>query len=278
MEGERRHAPLRWAMPADFDYSCSSADAYATASTAIVEPFATIRAALDYCYHQRTTPARQQLQGQLIQRLLHTKQRRRTKQRPWLVFTAGAMGAGKSHAIRTMAESGDFPLGRFTALDPDAVKGMLPEAPGYAAAGRVTAATMLHRESGLIVEIAQEAALRAGGDLLIDGSLRDAAWHAAVIADIRRRFPLYRLAIVHVVCAPEIVQQRCARRARVTGREVPAALIDLAIEQVPKSVAALSPLVDAVFEIDSSGEAPRLTSGTGFGALRATFADSEPSL
>ena len=67
----------------------------------------------------------QRLQGRLIERLIGCA---RNSERPWIVFTAGAMGVGKTHALRRLAERGDFPLRTFAVIDPDVVKSWLPEA------------------------------------------------------------------------------------------------------------------------------------------------------
>jgi hypothetical protein len=49
----------------------------------------------------------------------------------WIVFTAGAMGSGKTHTLRWLWQKGYFPLHAFVQGDPDRVRGMLPELPGY---------------------------------------------------------------------------------------------------------------------------------------------------
>jgi hypothetical protein len=42
--------------------------------------------------------------------------------RPWVVFTAGAMGAGTRRAMRWLAEHDYFPLKSFVQVDPDAIR------------------------------------------------------------------------------------------------------------------------------------------------------------
>jgi hypothetical protein len=51
----------------------------------------------------------------------------------WVVFTAGAMGSGKTHTLRWLWQNGYFPLHAFVQADPDRVRGMLPELKGYIA-------------------------------------------------------------------------------------------------------------------------------------------------
>ena len=44
-----------------------------------------------------------------------------TPTEPWLVFTAGAMGAGKGYTIKTLVQEEKFPLIAFVSVDPDDV-------------------------------------------------------------------------------------------------------------------------------------------------------------
>ena len=59
-----------------------------------------------------------------------------------------------------------------------------------------TAGAHTRKESGYLVEVAQEAALRQSRHIWVDGSLRDAAWYESVFNDLRRRHPSYQIAIL----------------------------------------------------------------------------------
>jgi len=89
-------------------------------------------------------------------------------------------------------------------------------------------------------------------NVLVQGSLRDEEWHRQRFLALRATAPHYRIAIVSVTAPRDVVLQRVARRAQVTGRDVPLALIDAALEAAPRSVAALSSLADAVFHISNA--------------------------
>ena len=85
------------------------------------------RGALDYAYHKRPILARQHLQNTILRKvLLNDKALPREGAAPWIVFTAGAMGVGKSHALLSLHAEGLFPLDTFQAIDPDKLKGELP--------------------------------------------------------------------------------------------------------------------------------------------------------
>lgn len=49
-----------------------------------------------------------------------------------------------------------------------------------------------------MAEILEETALLEGRNIMVDGSLRDGAWYAIHIEELRRRFPRLRVAIIHV--------------------------------------------------------------------------------
>lgn len=79
--------------------------------------FAHIRGSLDYTYHSNYTPDRQKLQDVIILEFLKAAiiedkdgEVCTTPTEPWLVFTAGPMGAGKSFTMRKLVEKGRFPL------------------------------------------------------------------------------------------------------------------------------------------------------------------------
>jgi len=96
----------------------------------------------------------------------------------WVVFTAGPMGAGKSHTLRWLALHGLFPLNDFVLADPDVIRNELPEMKGYIQTCPLRAGQLTHREAGYMLEIVVEEGLKEGKNVLVQGSLRDADWHA----------------------------------------------------------------------------------------------------
>lgn len=73
---------------------------------------------------------------------------------------------------------------------------------------------------------------------------------------IRKEYPEYRMAIVHVTASDETIRLRVKSRAEKSGRDVPSDLLEKSISQVPKSVKALSPCVDVTFTIRNEDEQP----------------------
>ena len=111
---------------------------------------------------------------------------------PWLIYTAGAMGAGKSRTIGWMSEQGYFPLSQIVHLDPDMFKTHFPEWQGYLSTAMSEAGSRTRRESGYLVEIAQQAAMAARKHVWVDGSLRDGEWYASELQRLREAHPGYR--------------------------------------------------------------------------------------
>jgi len=179
--------------------------------------------------------------------------------RPWIVYTAGAMGAGKSHSLRDLHARGLFPLERFIWIDPDAIKGLLPDTPRYVRHNRREAGALTHKESGFIAEIVTIEALRRNKCLVIDGSARDHEWYARCFERMKREFPHYCIAILMITAPRERVFARARRRAAVTFRVVSDETIDAAIEQVPVSFERLRQFADyaAVLENVDDARPPR---------------------
>lgn len=241
-------------VPADLDWSRPTSDSYASAEVAPSGRFADFRRALDYSWHRCPSPSRTELQDALLDEILASGS---ASPRPWVVFMAGAMGAGKSHVIQLLERrEGLFPHGQFVVIDPDEIKAALPEMEGLRARDTKTAGTLTHRESAQIAELAQAIALRRGVHTLVDGSLRDGAWYRQVFEGIRRDFPTYRIGIVHVHASESTVMERVARRARETGRNVPVELIRDSLVRVPGSVALLTPFADLVININNEASLP----------------------
>ena len=61
----------------------------------------------------------------------HWREAGTRSERPWLIFTAGAMGAGKSHTIKMLQGFGCCSLTSMVKVDPDTVKYQLPEMQEY---------------------------------------------------------------------------------------------------------------------------------------------------
>lgn len=179
-----------------------------------------IRSTLDYTYHDSYSPQRIQLQDDIIDSILHQQKAHvenftcnnnsTNTNDQWIVFTAGAMGSGKSHTIQLLHERGLFPLDAFVYIDPDRIRHQLPEFSSYVQHNPSRAGEWTRKESGLVAEILVQAALQQPmtTHVLVDGSLRDAQWYRQYFAQLRKVHPQLKLAILHVVAPRETVLKR----------------------------------------------------------------------
>ena len=240
-------------VPATYNYSLATSECYAAdSSVGHVGRYRAIRESLDQEYHGTYSHSRQSLQDDLIDAA--SAGVAGGKAEPWIIFSAGAMGSGKSRTFQFLVDRNIVPLQQVQILDSDVFKSSLPEWSGYLAADPLSAGFRTRRESGYLMEIALEAALQRRRHIWVDGSLRDGEWYAKEFGRILQQHPGYRIGILHVVASRATVLQRVDARAAVTGRHVPLAEIDDSITRVPASVRRLSPLVDFLAVVDNSAE------------------------
>lgn len=84
--------PVKFRVPEDFDCTKSTRDVYQTDDPELTSygPFKDIRDSLDKAYHGAYTRERQEMQDELIKRVVFDSAER-PQATPWIVFTAGAM-------------------------------------------------------------------------------------------------------------------------------------------------------------------------------------------
>mmetsp|Transcript_14177 Transcript_14177/g.30320 ORF Transcript_14177/g.30320 Transcript_14177/m.30320 type:complete len:515 (-) Transcript_14177:337-1881(-) len=240
---------FRTPSPLEYDYSRSTQENYTQDGPSWTGPFRELRDTLDHSYHGFYTESRQRLQDDLIRDVVSGGS---TKKHPWIVFTAGAMGAGKGYVVRWMSRNGYFPLPDLVQIDPDNFKAAFPEWPGYVTACRKSAGINTRRESGYLVEVAQHVAMDEQKNVWVDGSLRDGDWYSKVFDTLRRTRPEYRIAILYVYAEKDVVLKRAADRAELTGREVPESELLDSIKRVPQSVEQLSHKADFTAHISNN--------------------------
>lgn len=247
-----------WLQDGTFDYNKTTEDCHSIDHFSGVH--ADIRPLLDYTYHKKYHDARIRLQDQLILKAAAQGSVQDDLLLPWVIFTAGAMGAGKGYVTRWMEKQGCLPLNQFITVDPDAVRQSLPEWAGYVAKDPLTAAIKTQKEAGHISEILGYKALRERWNVIFDGSLRDVKWYTEYFQKLRNNFPGIRLMILHIVAEREAVLKRAEERGKLTGRMVPREVLENSMDAVPKSVELLSPLVDVAIRVmNQSGQEPKMS-------------------
>jgi len=222
-------------------------------------PYAHIRKTLDYTYHCNYRRERQLLQDAIIGEFL-TKASIKDKAgnycttptEPFIVFTAGAMGAGKGHVISFMEKKEYFPLGSFVIVDPDEIRSLFPEYTLYKSENPFKAGEMTRKEAGYIVEILTLYAMESGKNVLVDGSLRDWKWYGEYFTQLKGDYPAVKISILHIDAPREAIMERARLRGIKTGRKIPIETLEMAIKQVPLSVSKLKDQVDVYYKLNNS--------------------------
>ena len=80
---------------------------------------------------------------------------------PWAVFTAGCMGAGKTHVMQLLDKHGLLPLRSFVRIDLDRIRAQLPETKTYMRAPAPPAPQPASTHAGPTAHSASRAALPA---------------------------------------------------------------------------------------------------------------------
>eukprot|EP00050_Salpingoeca_kvevrii_P009904 m.5432 g.5432 ORF g.5432 m.5432 type:complete len:556 (+) comp2513_c0_seq1:125-1792(+) len=157
----------KFEIPPGYDYSKSTNDNYQAPYGKFFGELVRHRKTRDYDYHVNYTKERQLWQDDVIRNIA---QRTEPQSRPWIVFTCGAMGAGKGYSLSWMSRHDFFPLENIVRIDPDHFKHLMPEWPEYIARDSDHAGSLTHRESGYIqasttnaVSLAAVTLTRGGG-------------------------------------------------------------------------------------------------------------------
>lgn len=181
--------------------------------------FASIRRGLDYTFHKHYKCERLMFQDSIVESLLHPASEGSESEnqeeacpatlgRHWAIFTAGAMGAGKSYTIKKLEEKGRFPLSQFVVVDPDSIRRQLPEFERYVEIAPERAGELTRKEAGKVAEILTQAALERGQNVLIDGTLRNSTWYIDHFQELRQRYPKLKLGILHITAPREAILER----------------------------------------------------------------------
>jgi predicted ABC-type ATPase len=226
--------------------------------------YADIRKELDYTFHKRYPPDRQLFQDAIVYDEVDEKKKfpsspdrdsRLSNAVPpnkMIIFTAGAMGSGKTHTLKKML--GTF-YREYVHADVDRIKHCLPEMKLLLKTDPENVGTILHSEASSIHEIMFRAAIREGRNVIIDGSLRDGSFFVPLIKKWKRETD-YEIFIVHVMATLETCLRRAEQRERITARHVPESFIADSWKESLESVQRLKTFVDHVITVDNDLDDP----------------------
>ncbi|XXQ38934.1 Zeta toxin domain-containing protein [Plasmodiophora brassicae] len=177
---------------------------------------------------------------------------------PRIVFTSGAMGAGKGTMLRNRAAMSNanvsIDLDNFVVVDPDQYKIDLLRVHGVPLQEHSARAGHFHRQSGYLQELVVDAALNCSRNIVVDGSLRNYAWNHELFLRIRRNHPQYRIEILYVYASLSTAKRRAAERP---GRAITVpGLVERSFNESAYAVRHLTRLADSVVRIDNEEGKP----------------------
>lgn len=219
-----------------------------------------LRSKLDYTFHQTYSKKRQLFQDKLLNQ--HFKFFECTPQKEAkLIYTAGCMGAGKTHSIKKLAVDLSIDLDNTIIIDPDKFKEMIPEYQDMKKKSPEQAGTHFHLESAILSELALEIALNNSYHIICDGSMVDHQWFGKEINRIRQQYPSYigRMVIIYVQADWNKIIKRVESRCTITKRCVDQKKLNFIYHQIPKSIENLKNKVDQVIYINNNDQ-PRIES------------------
>jgi hypothetical protein len=203
------------------------------------------RKKIDYKYHTNFTQSRQVFQDALIEQYLANKV---SYIQPWIIFTCGCYGSGKTHSIRSLGLSGN----EYVHIDPDKIKYMLPEAKEYYQVDSTNANDSLHKEAIFIASLIELISLKMKFPIIVDGSLQDYEWYREYLSKFPECNPSYKVVIMKVSSDLETIVARCERRTAITGRIIPVKLLKDIYEKIPIAYNVLKHFAHLSIEVDNN--------------------------
>lgn len=159
-----------------------------------------------------------------------------------MTFLGGGSAAGKS--TFTKNPNSGFPSDKQAVkVDPDAIKGMLPEYKSMVRKGNDRAASYSHEESSAIAKRVIDVAQRNGYNVVLDGTGDNSVKSMVKKIDQARNAGL-KVEGVYCTCPTQVAIDRSTARAAKTGRKVP---IDK-IKGIHKNVSAILPEIADRFD------------------------------
>lgn len=184
------------------------------------------------------------------------------------VFMAGGPASGKTSLLK--AKFGQNPEG-FVTVDPDAIKGRLPEMLVGVAMGVRDAAAITHEQSSRISKQILPAAQAAGLNFIMDGTGANVPKYVRQMGEARDKGYTVSLLMQHVEM--KVGVERALTRADKVGRYVPREFIEDAYKKLPYAWEKLSAAADraTLNDSDSNTELAAVISGRTVAAAGPAF-------
>ncbi|CAE7383323.1 hddc3 [Symbiodinium natans] len=245
-------------LPPNYNWDICTQQNYAESEPVIIPgKLEGARKLVDSAYHGYYTRERQRFQDDLVTHLVENNGRPR--QAPMLLFTAGAMGVGKTFVINWLRDNGILSVADFVKINPDKLAKQLPEWVGYDAYDHSSAAVMTRLEAGYLSELTLLYALQQRRNILVDSSLRHGKWYSRVLQKIREKLDDVTVVLMYIHACEETVYQRAVERGH-NGRAVSPAEVADSLEKLPRALQKLLPYTDSFIQVNNNFDEPQVTS------------------
>lgn len=183
---------------------------------------------------------------------------------PTFTMLGGGPASGKTTALGRMAGEGARDVAK---IDPDEIKGMLPEYRAMVEAGDSRAAAFVHEESSYIAKRVQAAAFERRISVLLDGT-GDGS-NAGLLAKIEAaQASGYQVRGYYATISVDEAITRSTLRAARTGREVPITKITATHAAVSRVFPTAASNMDEIFLFDTTTRTPRLIASAKGGIIK----------
>lgn len=219
------------------------------------------REKLDYTYHKNYCESRQHVQDNIVYNFLEDKHIIKDD-KPWIIYMAGLMGAGKGITLKWLIDCDKLPpnIKNAIRIDPDDLRMYLPEH-SLLQTNKYTKdvySSITHKEVCYISEIIKYEALKRNASIIIDGTCKDHNYIKHTFDEIRNIYSNYKIAIINVITQEHIAIERSLLRGSSTSRTVPIETIKKASLLIPISIEKLRPYVDFIVSFNNDECQPTL--------------------
>lgn len=139
---------------------------------------------------------------------------------PWLLITAGPIGAGKSFVVKWLQRERHI-SSRHILIDIDQIRDLLPESAIMKWKYPLEYGVRTQKEAGLICEICLHTALSMRLNVILDLSMANRGWHLRNILKLRQLYAPMVVVLLHVTTSIAKVRERALQRAEDTRRFIP---------------------------------------------------------
>jgi predicted ABC-type ATPase len=197
------------------------------------------------------TPERKALHDKIVADILAPYAR---SENPTYTMLGGGPASGKTTALGRMAGQGNKTVAK---IDPDEIKGLLPEYRSMVRAKNSEAAAFVHEESSYLAKRVQQAAFERRVNVLLDGT-GDGSPEGLLAKIQAAKASGYQVRAYYATISVDEALVRAAARAARTGREVPALKIRNTHANVSRVFPTAAANADEIFLYDTTTRTPRL--------------------